>query len=67
MVSGEHKLIHKNGNERWVELSMSTRFTEIGELDAIIAVIYDITEQHYLHNQLVQTQKMETIGTMAGG
>jgi len=63
----EHKLVHKDQTTRWVELSVSARSGSSDKVDALIAIVYDITDRRHLQDQLIQTQKMETIGTMAGG
>jgi two-component system, cell cycle sensor histidine kinase and response regulator CckA len=42
-------------------------FDENGNLDHIRGFLLDITEKRFLESQLIQTQKMESIGRLAGG
>ena len=72
--SFEYRLIHKEGASRWVENKPVLRFDEQSRLIAYDALVTDITkrkqveeEREELQIQLVQAQKMETIGRLAGG
>jgi len=38
-----------------------------GSIDKVLATIQDITKRKKLENQLLQSQKMESLGTLAGG
>jgi two-component system cell cycle sensor histidine kinase/response regulator CckA len=45
----------------------SVRFSETGEILGYQGILRDVTERKTLERQLLQAQKMESIGTLAGG
>lgn len=59
--------MHKNGSARLFSLSGATNFDAEGRVTGMVGLLKDITEQHKLQTQLQQAQKMEAIGTLAGG
>ncbi|MFA5833794.1 MAG: PAS domain S-box protein [Bacteroidota bacterium] len=57
----------KNGElfDEW--LSISSIYNENGEVIQYVALFSDITEQKKMQAQLLQSQKLESLGTLAGG
>ena len=70
----ELETFHKNGGIHWLEVSETPVFDAEGKVIAIEGIAHDITElkkieeeKEKMRAQLVQAQKMESIGTLAGG
>ena len=52
----------------WIELySFPLKDKDTGEITGVVEFVRDITERKGLENQLAHSQKMEAVGTLAGG
>jgi PAS domain S-box-containing protein len=57
----------KDGTEYHEDATISPIYDKSGNLTNFVVVEHDVTEQLALQEQLFQAQKMEAIGTLAGG
>ncbi len=64
---GEFHNRKKNGELYWESASISPIIAPDGVITHFIAVKEDITQQKMFEEELRQTQKMQSIGTLAGG
>jgi PAS domain S-box-containing protein len=64
-VSGT--MIHKDGSFRLFNLSGAPNLDSTGEVTGMVGLLKDITEHQRLQSQLIQAQKIEALGTLAGG
>ena len=60
-------LIHKDKSSRLFNLSGAPNLDTTGQVTGMVGLLKDITEQQRLQSQLIQAQKMEALGTLAGG
>lgn len=52
---------------RWFEIARLPQFDEQGRVKGLVVVCEDITDRKQLESQLLQAQKLESIGRLAGG
>lgn len=65
--AGEVLLADKNGRELIVEASWTLLRDEDGQPRSVLAINTDITERKKLEEQFLRAQRLESIGTLAGG
>jgi two-component system cell cycle sensor histidine kinase/response regulator CckA len=63
----EKRYIRKDGAITWVNLTVKLVHTSLGQPDYFVTVVEDINERKQLAMQLLQSQKIESIGRLAGG
>jgi PAS domain S-box-containing protein len=63
----ETSLKSRDRREVYVVMNIVGKTDEDGKLTEIIGYVFDDTRRHELEKQIIQTQKMESIGILAGG
>ncbi|MCE5326395.1 MAG: response regulator [Planctomycetaceae bacterium] len=63
----EYRIITPGGNTRWICGRGQTEYDADGKPVRVFGTVQDVTDRHRLEQQLIQAQKMEAIGRLAGG
>lgn len=63
----EYRILLPDGSVRWIRDRAYPVFGAGGSLDRLVGVAEDITERKNLHEQFLRAQRLEAIGTLAGG
>lgn len=63
----EFPLVSRTGEERLVTWSYAALRDSAGKVTSVIATGTDVTESRRLERQIIEMQKMEAVGTLAGG
>ncbi|MGC9951969.1 MAG: PAS domain S-box protein [Bryobacteraceae bacterium] len=66
VLTSEHRVRHKDGSWRWIE-AVSKNLLHDRVIGGIVVNYRDVTERKRLEDQFRQTQKLESIGVLAGG
>jgi len=64
---GELRGLAKDGAPFWEKATMAPVRNRDGALTHFVAIAEDVTERRHLEDQLRHSQKMEAVGTLAGG
>jgi two-component system, cell cycle sensor histidine kinase and response regulator CckA len=62
----EFRILHSNGSTHWIAVK-SSLFYESNQPSRMLGIHMDITEKKQLEAQFLRAQRLESLGTLAGG
>jgi len=63
----EYRIVRQDGTERWIRDRGFPVRNAAGEIERMVGLAEDVTESKRLNEQFLRAQRMEAIGTLAGG
>lgn len=63
----EFEVVGSKGTHRWLETHAVPLFNDSHEVEFLLAVTRDVTDRRSLAEQLLQSQKLSSLGTLASG
>ncbi|WP_395743604.1 ATP-binding protein [Prosthecobacter sp.] len=63
----ECSYVRKDGSRVAVSLSMTCMLDDDGEVTGFLGIVTDVTEKKKLEQQFLRAQRLESVGTLAGG
>ncbi|HEY6726850.1 MAG TPA: ATP-binding protein [Polyangiaceae bacterium] len=63
----QHRIVRSRGDVRWLSVSGLAVRDHEGQVASIVGSTQDVTERRLLEERLVEAQKLESIGRLAGG
>lgn len=63
----DFRIIHPNNTERFVHIHAQPKFDRAGRVKSIVGTFLDITERKRVEEEVIKSQKLDSLGVLAGG